>query len=100
GGSTGSGGSGGSSGTVASQLVLGGPPEFQTRADGVPGLKDKYDVTFQSFKALDAGGPLTINALKGGQIQAGDIFTTDPSIEANGFVVLEDPENLYTAQNV
>src|SRR5205823_3136502 len=47
-----------------------------------------------------AGGPLTINALKNGQIQAGDIFTTDPSIEANNFVVLEDPENLYTAQNV
>lgn len=98
--SSAAGGSGGGSGTVAGQLVLGGPPEFQTRADGIPGLKSKYDVTFKSFKALDAGGPLTINALKGGQIQAGDIFTTDPSIEANGFVVLDDPQNLYTAQNV
>jgi osmoprotectant transport system substrate-binding protein len=89
-----------SSGTVASSLILGGPPEFQKRVDGIPGLAKSYNVTFQSFKALDAGGPLTINALKNGQIDAGDIFTTDPSIDANGFVVLEDPKNLYAAQNV
>ncbi|MHA3701629.1 glycine betaine ABC transporter substrate-binding protein [Jatrophihabitans sp. YIM 134969] len=99
-GSTGGAGSSGDTSTVAGQLVLGGPPEFKTRSDGISGLKSKYNVTFGSFKALDAGGPLTINALKNGQIQAGDVFTTDPSIEANNFVVLEDPENLYTAQNV
>ncbi len=93
-------GAAGASGTVASKLIIGGPPEFQTRVDGVPGLAKTYDVTFQSFKALDAGGPLTINALKNGQIDAGDIFTTDPSIAANNFVVLEDPKNLYAAQNV
>lgn len=90
----------GATGTVASELVLGGPPEFQTRVQGVPGLKDKYGVTFKSFTALDAGGPLTINALKSGQVQAADIFTTDPSIAANDFTVLEDPKNLYPAQNV
>ncbi len=93
-----SGGSGGA--TVASKLILGGPPEFKTRPDGVPGLAKTYNVTFGSFKALDAGGPLTINALKNGQVDAADIFTTDPSIEANGFVVLDDPKSLYTAQNV
>lgn len=97
--STTSGASGGG-GTVASQLILGGPPEFQTRVDGVPGLEKVYGVVFSSFKPLDAGGPLTINALKNGQIDAGDIFTTDPSIKANDFVVLTDPKNLYTAQNV
>ena len=100
--SSGSSDSGSSSGgdTIASNLVLGGPPEFQTRADGIPGLDKVYGVTFGSFKKLDAGGPLTINALKNGQIDAADIFTTDPSIAANDFVVLEDPKNLYAAQNV
>jgi osmoprotectant transport system substrate-binding protein len=93
-------GSGSGGGTIASKLVLGGPPEFKTRVDGIPGLKKTYGVTFGSFKSLDAGGPLTINALKNGQISAGDIFTTDPSIKANKFVVLQDPKNLYTAQNV
>jgi osmoprotectant transport system substrate-binding protein len=85
---------------VAKDLVLGGPPEFKTRPDGVPGLTAKYGVTFKEFKSLDAGGPLTVNALKNGQVQAADIFTTDPSIVANGFVVLGDPKNLYLAQNV
>ena len=28
------------------------------------------------------------------------MFTTDPSIAANDFVVLEDPKNLFAAQNV
>jgi osmoprotectant transport system substrate-binding protein len=98
-GSSGSGGGGGG-GTIASKLVLGGPPEFKTRVDGVPGLKKVYGVTFGGYKSLDAGGPLTINALKNGQIDAGDIFTTDPSIKQDNFVVLQDPKNLYTAQNV
>jgi osmoprotectant transport system substrate-binding protein len=86
--------------TIAANLILGGPPEFQTRPDGIPGLEKVYGVTFGEFKKLDAGGPLTINALKNGQIDAADIFTTDPSIAANDFVVLEDPDNLYAAQNV
>ena len=85
---------------TAGDLTLGGPPEFKTRAQGVPGLKAKYGVVFGTFKTLDAGGPLTVAALKNGQVDAADVFTTDPSIEANKFVVLEDPKNLYTAQNV
>ena len=84
----------------AGSLVFGGPPEFKTRPDGVPGLKRVYDVTFGQFKTLDAGGPLSVNALKNGQVDAADIFTTDPSIEKYDFVVLQDPKNLYTAQNV
>ncbi len=84
----------------AADLTLGGAPEFKTRADGVPGLKSDYDVVFGTFKTLDAGGPLTVAGLKNGQVDAADVFTTDPSIAANKFVVLGDPKNLYTAQNV
>ena len=85
---------------VASTFVLGGPPEWATRPTGVPGLKEKYGLTFKEFKALDAGGPLTLGALTSDQIQAGNLFTTDPSILANNLVVLEDPKNLFAAQNV
>ena len=84
----------------AADLTLGGAPEFKTRADGVPGLKAKYGVVFGTYKTLDAGGPLTVAGLKNGQVDAADVFTTDPSIKANKFVVLDDPQNLYTAQNV
>ena len=85
---------------VASTFILGGPPEWQTRPTGVPGLKEKYGLTFKEFKPLDVGGPLTVAALKSDQIQAGNLFTTDPAIAANQFVALEDPNNLFAAQNV
>jgi osmoprotectant transport system substrate-binding protein len=85
---------------VAGDLTLGGPPEWKTRRIGVKGLEELYGATFKSFRALDAGGPLTVQALKNGQVDAADLFTTDPNIAANDFVVLTDPENLFAAENV
>jgi glycine betaine/choline ABC-type transport system substrate-binding protein len=87
-------------GSIASQMVFGGPPEFKTRPDGIPGLKKNYDVSFGKYKVTDVGGPVTVNALKRGQVDAADLFTTDPSIAANGFVILEDPKSNFAAQNV
>ena len=87
-------------GAHAKDLVLGGPPEWKTRLTGVPGLKKVYNLEFKSFRPLDAGGPLSVQALKNGQVDAVNIFTTDPSIAANGFVVLDDPKSLFAAQNV
>jgi osmoprotectant transport system substrate-binding protein len=82
------------------ELVFGGPPEFQTRPDGIPGIAETYGCTFKEYRSLDAGGPLTVSALKNGDVQAADIFTTDASIPANDFVVLTDPKNNFAAQNV
>lgn len=101
-GSSSSGGSSDSSsgGTIASQMIFGGPPEFKTRADGIPGLEKNYGVTFGKYTVTDTGGPVTVNALKRGQVDAVDLFTTDPAIEANGFVILEDPKSNFAAQNI
>jgi osmoprotectant transport system substrate-binding protein len=85
---------------VAGDLTLGAGPEWKTRSNGVPGLEKVYGAEFDSFRALDAGGPLTVQALKNGQVDAANLFTTDPNISANDFVVLEDPENLFAAENV
>ncbi|MER5829358.1 ABC transporter substrate-binding protein [Streptomyces sp. NPDC002130] len=85
---------------AAPDLVIGGSPEFQTRQQGLKGLKSVYGLEFKSFKALDAGGPLTQAALAKNTIQAADIFTTDPTIVKEKFVVLKDPENLFGFANV
>ncbi|MER7573571.1 ABC transporter substrate-binding protein [Streptomyces sp. NPDC126514] len=85
---------------IAPELVIGGSPEFQTRQQGLLGLKDVYGLEFKSFKALDAGGPLTQAALTKNTVQAADIFTTDPTITKEKFVVLKDPENLFGFANV
>jgi osmoprotectant transport system substrate-binding protein len=87
-------------GPHAKDMTLGGPPEWKTRPTGVPGLKKFYNLDFKTFRPLDAGGPLSVQALKNGQVDAVDIFTTDPSIAANGFVILNDPKSLFAAQNV
>jgi osmoprotectant transport system substrate-binding protein len=84
----------------AADLTLGAGPEFKTRPDGVAGLKSAYGVEFGTFKTLDSGGPLTVASLKNGQVDAADLFTTDPSVGVNKFILLADPKNLYTAQNV
>jgi len=84
----------------AKNLTLGGPPEWKTRPTGVPGLKKVYNLDFKTFRPLDAGGPLSVQALKNGQVDAVNLFTTDPSVAANGFVILSDPKSLFAAQNV
>jgi osmoprotectant transport system substrate-binding protein len=84
----------------ASGMVLGGPPEFKTRTDGIAGLKATYGVTFKSFDPLDESGPLTLAALTSGRVQAADVFTTTPQITTDHLVSLGDPKFNFAAQNV
>lgn len=60
-----------------SGLVLGGPPECPTRPFCQPGLTSTYGLKFDSFTALDAGGPLTQTALKTGKVSIGLVFSSD-----------------------
>jgi osmoprotectant transport system substrate-binding protein len=59
-----------------------------------------YGVTFGEFTPLDAGGPLTLEALLSGDVDVANIFSTNSAIETENLVVLEDTKNLYLAQNI
>jgi osmoprotectant transport system substrate-binding protein len=85
---------------VAGRLSVGAGPEWQERYQGLKGLKSVYNVTFKTFRPLDAGGPLTLNALKKGQIDVGNVFSTDSAITTDKLVVLADPKNLFLAENI
>jgi osmoprotectant transport system substrate-binding protein len=85
---------------VAGKLTVGAGPEWRERYQGLVGLKKLYDVEFKEFKPLDSGGPLTVAALKDGTIDVGNVFSTDSAISTNDWVVLDDPKNLYTSQNI
>ena len=63
-------------------------------------MKSVYGVVFGTFTALSASGTITVTALKDGTIDAGDIFSTDPSFAADHFVALADPKNMFAAQNI
>ena len=85
---------------VGNQLVLGGPAECPNREFCALGLKNKYGITFKEFKALDTGGALTVQALVGGQIDVGLLFTSDATIAVRGFVLLADDKQLQLSDNV
>ena len=83
---------------VAGDLSLAAPPEFKERPQGIPGLEKTYGVTFGSFRPLTGQG--IVQALKNGQVDAANIFSTDPAIAANEFVQLEDTKKLFGSQNI
>ena len=85
---------------VAPALVFGGPPECPERPDCLPGLRRTYGLRFRAFAALDAGGPLTRQALRAGDIGAALLFTTDPAIRVLHLVELADNLDLQSAENV
>lgn len=84
-------------------LRLAGNPELAERPYGPPGLAEIYGVPAERMEFTpidDGGGPLTVQALVAGDVDMADIYTTTPAISDEGFVVLEDPENMIIAQNV
>lgn len=85
---------------VADQLTIGAPPECPLRPFCMPGLRDVYGILFDDFEPLDAGGPQTVAALKSDEVQIALMFSTDPSIEANGFIPLLDDKHLQDAENI
>jgi len=85
---------------LSTTLRLGGPPECPERPFCLLGLNETYGLEFAEFVPLDAGGPLTVTALTGGQVDVGLLFTSDPAIATNGFVLLEDDMQLQLADNI
>ena len=85
---------------VAPELVFGGPPECPSRPLCLDGLENSYGLQFKEFRPLDAGGPLTVAALEGGEIDVGVLFTTSPAISVRRLVVLEDNRNLQPSENI
>jgi osmoprotectant transport system substrate-binding protein len=86
--------------SVASKLVLGGPPECPTNALCEPGLEKVYGLHFKSFKALDEAGPISVAALKNGEVQVVELFSSDGNVVSNNFVALTDNKHLEGADQI
>jgi osmoprotectant transport system substrate-binding protein len=87
-------------GDAASGLTFGGPPECATRPLCLDGLRDVYDIEFAEVVPLDAGGPLTRQALTTGIVDVALLFSTDPAIARDDLVELVDDRALQPAENV
>ena len=86
---------------VSGKVIVAANPEFETRPDGLPGLKSVYGLSNLTFQAInDGGGPATLKALLDNTVQAADIYSTTPSILDSKLVTLTDPKNLFASQQV
>jgi osmoprotectant transport system substrate-binding protein len=79
-------------------LTLGGQPEFRTREQGLPGLKENYGVT--DVKFVPFAGISPYEALDSNKVLAAAIFSTDPPLNSGKYVVLDDPKAQFGFQNV
>ena len=84
----------------ASNITLGGPPECPTFAGCEPGLKRVYGLNFAGFKSLDEAGPLSVAALKNGEVQVVELFSSDGNVVSNNFVALTDNKHLEGADYI
>jgi osmoprotectant transport system substrate-binding protein len=85
---------------VAQRLTFGGPPECPGRPLCLAGLEEVYGLTFQDVVRLDAGGPVTRQALQDGAVDVALLFSTDPAIDDGNLVELDDDRGLQPAENV
>jgi len=70
------------------EIRLGLTHEFLGRADGYPGLARHYGLAMREVRGVQH--ELAYEALARGQIDAMDIYTTDPQIEKLSLVLLRD----------
>ena len=81
-------------------LVLGGTPECKTYPMCQPGLEKVYGLHFSGFQQTDLGGTLSVSKLKSGKVTLGEYLSSDGSVKANDFLVLEDDKHLQAVDNV
>jgi osmoprotectant transport system substrate-binding protein len=78
----------------AEELVMVGPPEFDQREDGLPGLKEVYgDFELEAYLPVEKG--LRYQAIREGDAQVVVAFGTDGELAAFDLVVLEDDMGMF-----
>jgi osmoprotectant transport system substrate-binding protein len=86
---------------VASRLTFGGPPECPSRPLCLPGLRSDYGLRFEEFLRLDAGGPVSRQALLDGAVDVALLFSSVPALASGcDLVELTDDRDLQPHENV
>ncbi|HZE05352.1 MAG TPA: glycine betaine ABC transporter substrate-binding protein, partial [Solirubrobacteraceae bacterium] len=83
---------------VASQLTVGGPPQFQQGTPGLPALAAAYGVVPAGFKSMAIGDQYS--ALNNGVVQAADVGTTDGELATGDYQLLSDPRQIFGWGNI
>jgi osmoprotectant transport system substrate-binding protein len=81
----------------ASELTLAGSPECRERYDCLLGLQRVYDLEFGRFMQVPI--PQRHDVLTSGKADVSIVFTTDPQIQRESEVLLEDDRSMFGPQN-
>jgi osmoprotectant transport system substrate-binding protein len=82
---------------LGKKVKLGGPPEFATRLQALPGLKKAYGIN-PTFKPVAIG--IAYKAIDGNQVDVQNVFTTDGQLASGKYTALKDPKGVFGFQNV
>jgi osmoprotectant transport system substrate-binding protein len=82
---------------VASKLVLYGSPECRQRLDCLLGLRQVYGLKFKRFVPVDVAQRHEV--LSSGRADVSIVFTTDPQIQREGEVLLNDDKGMFPPYN-
>jgi osmoprotectant transport system substrate-binding protein len=87
-------------GKLGESVVLAAAPDCPERPDCKLGLESVYGINIGKFEPLGFGSPQTKNALTDGEVQLGQVGTSDGQIQQLKLVVLEDDKNWQNAENL
>ena len=79
-------------------FTLGARPEFEARQQGFAGLQAVYRLTNAKFVPIAADARFV--ALDEGDVDASNVFSTDPQLASDDYRVLEDTQRLFGYQHV
>lgn len=74
-------------------IKAGFTPEFPEREDGYPGIRKRYGIHFSKVNIMQP--ELRYGAIKTGDINLVDAYSTDSEIRRNNLIVLEDDKHLF-----
>jgi osmoprotectant transport system substrate-binding protein len=81
-------------------IVLAAAPDCSTRDDCKLGLEKVYGLKITKVEPLGFGTVQTKDALKKGEVDLGQVGTSDGSLSQFGLVVLKDDKHLQNAENL
>lgn len=87
-------------GELGEPIVLAAAPDCAERQDCKLGLEETYGLDITRVEPLGFGTPQTKDALESGEVDLGQVGTSDGSLEQLGLVVLEDDKDLQNAENL
>lgn len=87
-------------GKLGEPVALAAAPDCPDRPDCQLGLQEVYGIQISDFEPLGFGSPQTKDALTSGEVQLGQVGTSDGQIEQLELVVLEDDQDWQNAENL